>query len=44
MITGRSHLVVLQQIRVDEHPELGHMAKWRHATIGLGNLFELTDR
>ena len=32
------HLVVLQQVGVHEHPQLGCMTKGRHDTIGFGNL------
>ena len=31
------HFVVLQQVRIDEHTQLGCMTKGRHAIIGLGN-------
>ena len=32
------HLVVLQQIRIDEHPQMRLVTEGRHAAIGLGNL------
>jgi len=32
------HLVVLQQVGVDEHAQVGLVADGRHAAIGLGNL------
>ena len=32
---SRPHLVVLQQVGVYEHPQLGLMTKGRHATVGL---------
>ena len=38
------HFVVLQQIRINEHTQLCAVTKGRHATVGLGNLLELTDR
>jgi hypothetical protein len=34
---SRPHLVVLQQIRINEHPQLSAVTKGRHATVGLGN-------
>jgi len=33
----RPHLVILQQIRINEHSQLGCMTKGRHAAVGLGN-------
>ena len=33
----RPHLVVLQQIRVDEDLQLSRVTKRRHATFGFGN-------
>ena len=32
------HLVVLQQIRINEHAQLSAMTKGRHAAFGLSNL------
>ncbi len=32
------HLVVLQQVRINEHAQLCAVTKGRHATVGLGNL------
>ena len=32
------HLVVLQQVRINEHAQLCAVTKGRHATIGFGNL------
>ena len=34
----RPHLVILQQVRVDEDTQLSAVTKRRHATVGLGNL------
>ena len=34
---GRPHLVVLQQVRVDEHPQLLCVPEGRHAASGFGN-------
>ena len=31
------HLVVLQQVRINKHTQLGDVTKRRHAIIGLGN-------
>ncbi len=31
------HLVVLQQVRINEHTQLSAVTKGRHATIGFGN-------
>ena len=31
------HLVVLQQVRINKHTQLGCMTKGRHATVGFGN-------
>ena len=33
------HLVVLQQVGVDEHTQLSAVTKGGHAKFGLGNLF-----
>jgi hypothetical protein len=33
----RPHLVVLQQIRIDEHPQMRLVTKRRNATIAFGN-------
>ena len=33
---GRPHLVVLQQVRVDEHPQLLRVTERGHATVGFG--------
>ena len=33
------HLVVLQQVRINEHAQLSAVTKGRHAAIGLGNLW-----
>ena len=32
------HLVVLQQVRIDEHAQLCAVTEGRHATFGFGNL------
>ena len=34
---GRPHLVVLQQVRIDEHAQLSCVTKRRHAASGFGN-------
>ncbi len=31
------HLVVLQQVRINEHTKLSAVTKGRHAILGLGN-------
>ena len=35
----RPHFVVLQQVWIYEHAQLGCMTKGRHATVGLSNLW-----
>ena len=37
------HLVVLQQVRVDEHTQLCCVAERGHAAVGFGNLFPQTE-
>jgi len=32
------HLVVLQQVRINKHTQPCAVTKWRHATVGIGNL------
>ena len=39
----RPHLVVLQQIRVDEHAQTGLVTEGGHATSGFGNLLTQTE-
>ena len=37
------HLVVLQQVRINEHTQLCAVTKGRHATVGLGNSTQIVS-